>query len=208
MPQNLKTEIESESEWPLMLRMSKVFADPLRVKILGECQSRPMSPQSFYAEFGGVSLDRVSRAFDVLVEYDWIGRTGTEGGGEHTDTSEQYYRAVDATTFDDDVLGDASGPMRTLMSWRVFESLADRVREAVEVGTLEGRVDQHFSWTPLALDQLGWEAVVSKVNALFYSLAQEQQNADARMAESDERPIPMTVSLFAFESPERPEPPR
>lgn len=199
MPQNLKTEIESD--WPLMLRMSKVFADPLRVKILGECQSRPMSPRSFYAEFGGVSLDRVSRAFDVLLEYDWIGRVEPEGDGERSDTSDQYYRAVDLSTFDEEVLAEAPGSPRSLVSWRIFEGLAERVKEAVEFGTLGGRIDQHFSWTPLVLDQLGWEAVVSKVNALFYSLAQEQQNADARMAESDEKPIPMTVSLFAFESP-------
>lgn len=199
MPHNLTAGIESE--WPLMLRMSKVFADPLRVKILTECQERPMSPRAFYAEFGGVSLDRVSRAFDVLAEYDWIApvevgaATGEDGAAEH------LYQAIDRMTFEDEVMLEASGPMRSLVSRRIFESLSERVKDAIDLGTLEARVDQHFSWTPLTLDQLGWETVISKVNALFYSLAREQQNADARIADSGEKPISMTVALLGFESP-------
>lgn len=206
MPYDVKTEIDSE--WPMMLRLSKLYADPLRVKILSECQMRAMSPRSFFAEFGGISLDRISRAFDVLVQYDWIGPVDAPGqpGGSSIDAADQLYRTIDTPIMDEEMVAEVPGPMRTLVSVTIFESLADRVKEAAEAGTLEARPDQHNSWTPLALDQLGWEKVISKLDALFYSLSQEQQDADARMAESGEAAIPMTVALMGFESPKKPDP--
>jgi hypothetical protein len=54
---------------------------------------------------------------------------------------------------------------------------------------------------PLRLDLQGWKSVIAKVDALFHWLYQEQEEANLRMAESGEEPIPMTVALAAFESP-------
>jgi hypothetical protein len=42
---------------------------------------------------------------------------------------------------------------------------------------------------------------VARIDALFYFLSQEQEEANLRMAESGEEPTPMTVALAAFESP-------
>jgi hypothetical protein len=55
---------------------------------------------------------------------------------------------------------------------------------------------------PLKLDQQGWDNAIAKVDALFYWFQEEQERAKARIAESGEEPIPMTVALAAFESPE------
>jgi hypothetical protein len=204
MSQKLKAEIESE--WPLMLRMSKVFADPLRVKILSECHLRAISPRGFFEEFGGVSLDRISLAFDVLAQYDWIREAEPESGKAPADAADRLYRAIDTAIFEEKEVGELPGPMKTLVSGRIFEDITQRVKEALEAGTLEARSDQHFTWTPLALDRRGWETVISRVDAVFYALAQEQADADARMAESGEEPIPMTVALLAFESPKKKDP--
>ncbi len=201
MPHNF--EAGSEPEWPLMLRLSKVFADPQRVKILAECRRRPMSPRIFYEEFGGASLDRVLRDFDVLAQYDWIDPVGGEDGDVQGELSERLYSAKEGTVFREDDMAAMPGPVRTLLVQGIFESIALRVNEAVEAGTMEDRVDQHITWTPLTLDQLGWERVISKVDALFYSLAQEQREADSRIAESGAEPVPMTVALLAFESPQQ-----
>jgi DNA-binding transcriptional ArsR family regulator len=46
--------------------MAKVFADSLRIQILAELNMREMSPKQFFEEFGGGSIPRVSRAFEVL----------------------------------------------------------------------------------------------------------------------------------------------
>jgi hypothetical protein len=92
--------------------------------------------------------------------------------------------------------------MKEMISGGIFEELTKRVRRAMEVGTIDARPDRHFSWMPLRLDLQGWKNVIAKVDALFHWLFEEQKRADARMAESGEKPIPMTVGLAAFESPE------
>lgn len=48
---------------------------------------------------------------------------------------------------------------------------------------------------------MGWDNAIAKVDALFYWFFQEQEEANLRMAESGEQPIPTTVALAAFESP-------
>jgi hypothetical protein len=195
-----KTRIKS-SKRPLMLRLSKVFADPLRMKILTECNMREMSPKQFYEEFGGGSLSRVSRAFEVLVEYDWLEQIRTETGGSRRGAVEHFYRATGPAVFEADLWPEVPESMRMLVSWRVFETFTDRVREAMEAKTIDSRTERHFSWSPFSLDQQGWDNAISQVDTLYYWFLKEQEEANLRMAKSGEEPIPMTVALAVFESP-------
>jgi hypothetical protein len=195
-------ETEIKSRWPLMLRLSKVFVDPLRMKILAECNIREMSPKGFFEEFGGGSLSRVSRAFDVLVEYEWLYQTRTETGGKRRGAVEHFYRATESAVFDQTVWPDVPASLRAMVSWRILETFNGQVKEAMEAGTMDARDDRHFSWTPLRLDQQGWESVVAWLDAIFFFLFEEQEEANLRMVETGEKPIPMTVALAAFESPE------
>jgi hypothetical protein len=195
----LMTEVASKR--PLMLRLSKVFADPLRMKILAECNTREMSPKGFHTEFGGGSLSRVSRAFDLLVEYEWLYPTRTATGGKRRGAVEHFYRATGTAVFDEASWPDVPDSMKAMVSWRILETFTQQVREAMEAGTIDSREDRHFSWSPLRLDLQGWESVIARVDAVFYFLSEEQEEANLRMAESGEEPIPMTVALAAFESP-------
>lgn len=192
----------SKSHLPFTLRMAKVFADTLRIKIVAELNSREMSPKQFFDEFGGGSLSRVSRAFEVLVEYGWLTLVRTETGGKRRGAVEHFYRATGPAMFDEHAWPDVPDSVKNVFTWRAFLTLADRVKDATLAGTIDARNDRHFSWTPLRLDQKGWENVIARVDAAFYFLFEEQQRANARMAESGEEPIPMTVALAAFESPE------
>ncbi|MGC1851309.1 MAG: hypothetical protein WA687_02585 [Solirubrobacterales bacterium] len=181
--------------------MAKVFVDPLRMKIMAECSIREMSPKGFYEEFGGGSLPRVSRAFDVLAEYDWLRQTRTETGGKRRGAVEHFYSAAETAMFEEDVWPEVPPALKQAFTWRVFETYADQVKEAMEAGTIDAREDRHFTWAGFRLDERGWKSVITKIDALFYWLFEEQEEANARMAESGEEPIPMTVALAAFESP-------
>jgi len=196
---SLKAQIKSK--FPLIVRLSKVFADPLRMKILAECNMREMSPKLFYKEFGGGSLPRVSRAFAALVEYDWLYLTKTESGGKRRGGVEHFYRATEPAVFDEAIWKELPKGTREHTTWRVLETFVQQVKEAMEAGTMDAREDHHFTWTPLRLDQEGWETVASRLLEIFYFLFEEQERANLRMAETGEEPIPMTVALAAFESP-------
>ncbi len=194
-------ETGSKTKLPMMLRLSKVFADPLRMKILSECSMREISPKGFFAEFGGGSLSRVSRAFEVLVEYDWLTQTRTETGGKRRGAVEHFYEATEHAVLDEQIWSEVPDSMKTLYSWRILETFTQQVKEAIAAGTMDARVDRHFTWMPLRLDQQGWDTVMAWLYAIFHFLYEEQEDANARMAETDEEPIPMTVALAAFESP-------
>ncbi len=186
---------------PYTQRLAKLMADELRMKIVVELNGREMSPKGFYDEFGGGSISRVSRAFDLLAEFGWLYQTRTETGGRRRGAVEHFYRATQTAVFYDDVWVPLPASMKEMISGGIFEELVERIREAMEAGTIDARDDRHFSWMPLRLDQQGWDNVIARVDAVFHFLLEEQTDADARMAESGEEPIPMTAALAAFESP-------
>jgi hypothetical protein len=193
--------VKKAIDMPLMLRLAKVFAEPLRIRIVAVLNTREMSPKQFHAEFGGGSLSRVCRHFDLLVEYGWLYQTKTETGGQRRGAVEHFYRATGPAIFDDEIWPGLPQSMKEMVSARIFEEFAERVRAAMENGTIDSRDSRHFSWMPLLLDQQGWDNAIAKVNALFHWFFEEQEEAYLRMAESGEEPIPMTVALAAFESP-------
>lgn len=194
-------QIGSESEGLVMQRLSKVLADPVRVRILAECSIEAMSPRSFHDAFGAPSMADTLEDFEVLEQFGWLGRAPAEIDAS-PEKFDRLYVTAEPLIFDSGWSG-VSDSAKAMVIWRIIESLSMRVRDAMDSGTIIRRPDSHLTWTPLALDRQGWDTVIARVDALFYSLFEEQKAANRRMAESGEEPISMTVGLLAFESPRR-----
>lgn len=192
-----------KSRAPYLRRLAVVFADELRLKIVTELYMREMSPTQFYEEFGGGSISRVDRHFKRLAEHGWLRLIRTESGGRRRGGTEHFYRATELAVFDHETWSQVPYSIRVAFSWRTFKQLAERVRGALQAGTLDARADSHLSWMPLLLDQLGWERVIAAVDELFEFLFEEQADAKLRTFDSGERPSLATVALAAFESPTR-----
>ena len=195
------SQTRSEPEGLLMLRLSKVLSRPIRVRILAECSIDAMSPRSFRSEFGGPSLADVTQDFEVLEQFGWLGRAPTKPGAS-PERFDRLYTTTEPLVLDSDwsVISDSA---KALVIWRIVETLSGRIKDAMSAGTIIERPESHVTWTPLSLDQQGWDRVIARVDALFYFLFEEQEESSARMAESGEEPIPTTVALLAFESPKR-----
>lgn len=196
-----RSRTRNQLDVPYTLRVAKLMADELRMKIVLELNMREMSPKEFFEEFGGGSISRVSRAFDLLAEYGWLEQTRTETGGKRRGAVEHFYRATRAAVFYNEIWAPLPSSMKEMISGGIFEELSERVRKAMEAGTIDARDDRHFSWMPLLLDEKGWDNVLKRVDAIFHWLFEEQEEANLRMAKSGEKPISMTVALAAFESP-------
>jgi len=194
-------EVE-DSAVPLSLRLAKVFADPVCLRIVAELNLREMSASQFHAEFGGASIEGIRRRFKMLAEIDWLMKTGEKTGGRRRGATENFYRATGPAVFGGDIWADLPASLKSTFSWRTFEQLSDQIKEAIEAGTFEARPDDHFTWSLLRLDQQGWEKVIAAVDELFAFLFEEQKSAKRRIADSGEKPIKMTVALAAFESPQ------
>jgi DNA-binding transcriptional ArsR family regulator len=185
-------------------RLAVVFADDLRLKIVTELYMREMSPKQFYEEFGGGSISRVDRHFKRLAEHGWLKFVRSETGGRRRGGTEHFYRATELAVFDRETWSLVPYSIRVAFSWRTYNQFAERFREAMQEGTLDARADSHLSWTPLLLDETGWDRVVAAIDALFESLFEEQAEAKLRLFHSGERPILATAAMAVFESPPRP----
>lgn len=194
-------EAGGEPDGLLTLRLSEILSDPLRVRIVSEGSAAAISPRSFRDEFGGPSLASVLEAFEALERIGWLSRLPEKAEEAPPEAFDRLYRTAKPVLFHNSVWSSIPDSTKVLLSSRVFETISARVKNAMKAGTFDKRDDRHHTWTPLALDRQGWDSVIGRVDALFYALFEEQEEAAARMAESGEEPIPMTVALLAFESP-------
>lgn len=185
-----------------ILRLSKILSDPLRINIFGECNIRDATPRGFREAFGGPSLAKVEQAFVELEQYGWLQRVPGEMGPT-PDGLDRSYRAARKAIIDEAAWSELPDSVRSLFTMRVVESLSHRTKEAMKAGTIDARKDAHLTWTGLALDQQGWETLIARLDELFYSVFEVQEEARERLADSDEEPIVMTVGLLGFESPAR-----
>jgi hypothetical protein len=184
-----------------LARLAVVYVDELRMKIVTEAYMREISPKLFYEEFGGGSVPRVAQHFERLVEFDWLTLAKTETGGARRGAVEHFYRASELVIFEDEAWAALPASMRAAFSWITFEQLTERVGAAIIAGTFNSRPDRHLSWTPILLDELGWKRLVAAADVVFRTVLEEQDCAERRLAESDERSALATVALAVFESP-------
>jgi DNA-binding transcriptional ArsR family regulator len=190
-----------DSPVPFPLRLSKVFADELCLKIVAETNLREMSAPQFHDEFGGASVGGIRRRFKMLAEIGWLTKVDEKTGGRRRGATEYFYRATAPAIFDNGTWSDVPDQIEVTQSWTTFEQLSERVKEAIEAGTFEARSDNHLSWSLLRLDQQGWEKVSAAVDALFAFILEERDRAEDRIADSGETATTTTVALAAFESP-------
>jgi len=182
-------------------RLAKVLADPLDLQIVDELNTREMSPKLFHSEWEGATVAGFSRRLVKLKNDGWAKLVREETGGKRRGATEHFYRASGPAFVDSDSWTAVPASLRSTITWRTFEQLRERVKEALDVGTFDARTDRHLTWYLLLLDQAGWEEAVGAVDALFETLPDEEKSAKQRIAESGEQPIAATVGLAAFESP-------
>lgn len=88
-------------------------------------------------------------------------------------------------------------------AWQDVETSARRIEKAIAAGSMGARSDEHFTWTQRPLDERGWQRIVASIDRLCRRASAEGIAAGRRMAESGEAPVPTTLLLAAFESPNR-----
>jgi hypothetical protein len=184
-----------------LARLSVVYADELRMKIVTEAYMRDISPKLFYEEFGGGSVPRVAQHFERLAESDWLSLVRTETGGARRGAVEHFWRATELVIFEDETWAALPASMRAAFSWITFEQLTERVSAAIIAGTFNARPDRHLSWTPVILDQLGWERLLAAADVVFRSVLEEQERAKLRVPGSGGESALITVAMAVFESP-------
>lgn len=192
---------------PLSVRLSKVFADEVCMRIVREANIRDISATQFHAEVGGDPVAAIRRRFKKLAKVSLLTEVDARTGGRRRGATEKFYRATGPAIF-----AAQNGPWADIpqlvddtATWRRFEGLSAQIKEAMKDGTFDAREDSCLAWSVLQLDRRGWEAVITDLDALRRFAKEEQERAAARMTKSGEPPVEMVVALSAFESPQEAE---
>jgi Arc/MetJ-type ribon-helix-helix transcriptional regulator len=190
------------------IRMSKVFRHPLNLKIITELNLRELSPSQFFREYReqhDLDVRDIHRRFRALTDDGWLQVVREDSGGMRRGAKERFYRATGPAIFDTQSWAQVPERVRERFSWRIFEQMAEQVREAMASGTFDSRTDRVHVWMALLLDERGWRQLTAATEALFDLIQEEERRAAVRLSQAGaEEPQIATVCLAVFESPAAP----
>ncbi len=176
----------------------KALAHELRVEILAILTERMASPNDLAKELNE-GQSQVSYHVKVLKDYNCIELVKTEprrGAVEH------YYRATSRAFLTDRDWHQLPDSVRTGMSADLFQMIMDDVVASLEDGTFDERKDRHMSWTPMFVDEKGWDDVRGILEKSLKDVMAVQAECVKRTARSGEEGFNVSVAMLGYEVPE------
>lgn len=177
-------------------RVLKAISHPLRIEILRILTERVASPAEVAREMDE-SVSNVSYHFKELREEGCVELVGTEprrGAVEH------YYRAKTPPLHDRPSWERLSKQSRDAITEITLRNLIAEMVHALNEGTFNARKDRHLSWTPIELDDEGWQELIERQEEWFEQVREIAAGASERVAEgAQSRRI--VAALMGFETP-------
>lgn len=177
-------------------RLVRAMGHPVRNDALSILNERVASPNEISKELGE-SVGHVSYHIKVLKECECIELVDTaprRGAMEH------YYRATARAFLSDDEWSRLPESIRPGMSASLLQTLMNDASEALKSGSFDRRVDRHMSWTPMIVDEQGWEDTTAALAELLERVMEIQAQSAERLAKAGEEGIPVSVAMLAFEA--------
>jgi hypothetical protein len=187
--------VPSLTEMPALMRLAKVFVDPLNLKILTALNLETLSPTQLAVRFESPSVSSIDRRCKLLTELGWIFKVAEKTGGGRRGATENFYAAARPAVFDAEHWEGLSPVARRSASGTTFRQFWERVAEALSAGTFDASIDRHLSWCSLLVDQEGWNRVIGLLEELFEALMAVRRNGATAVG---------TFFLAGFESPQAP----
>jgi DNA-binding transcriptional ArsR family regulator len=178
-------------------RVVRAMGHPVRVQALIILNERVASPNEISKELDQ-TVGHVSYHIKVLKECECIELVDTaprRGAMEH------YYRATDRAFLDADEWAALPDSLRPGLSASGIKTVFNDVSAALLAGTFDKRIDRHLSWTPMIVDEQGWDEIKAGLEGMLERILEIQSTSAERLTKADATGIPVTVSMMGFEAP-------
>jgi DNA-binding transcriptional ArsR family regulator len=186
-----------EKESGALEETARALRHPLRVQILVACHQRDLTPKEF-AQARKISVPTVSYHFRALEKAGYIQVVREES----VRGARRYvYRAKQPGVITTEEFAQAGPEAQRAASLAVVRSFFARCVEAIGRGTFDARPDSHLAWSPMEVDEQGWEELMSALDGIFKLSCEIKAEAEDRLRTSGETPIPVTFALAGFLSP-------
>jgi DNA-binding transcriptional ArsR family regulator len=179
-------------------RLVRALAHPLRIKILEVLTERVASPIRLSDDLDA-GLSHVAyhtRALDKCGCLELVDTAQRRGATEH------FYKASPHSFIGDRIWRRVPRALLGGVSGATLQSFMDRAVAALEAGTIDGRRDTTLYWTPVLLDQQGWDEVTATMEGTIDKVLAIQRESRTRLTKSKGRgAISAIVGLASFETP-------
>lgn len=192
-----KTKKLSRHRGSLDRRVVRAMGHPVRVQALAILNERVASPNEIAKELDQ-TVGHVSYHVKVLKECDCIELVDTaprRGAMEH------YYRATDRAFINVEGWEALPASLRPGVSASGIQAIFNDVSSAVMAGTFDKRTDRHLSWTPMLVDEEGWDEVRTSMREMLERVFEIQSASAERLTKEDAPGIPVSVAMLSFEAP-------
>jgi DNA-binding transcriptional ArsR family regulator len=191
----------TEAETPGALvdqRLIKALGHPLRVRILSILNEKTSSPSALAEELS-VGVHMTSHHVKVLNETGFIELVDEQ---PRRGATEHYYRGIHRALIPPDAWEQLPGNIQQNIAADTFRLIFTDANEALLSNAYSARPDSHVSWTPMILDEAGWNAFVDLLAKTLDEAFDIQAAVTARMAErkSPDDGVSVTMALAGFES--------
>lgn len=115
-------------------------------------------------------------------------------------TVEKFYRATTRAYLDDAEWPNVPDAVKAGMRGSLLGTLVDDAVAAVQGGTFDSLENAHMSWTPMILDERGWEGLTTiLLRALEEAIEIKEESAE-RLSANDAKGTSCTVSILGYPS--------
>jgi DNA-binding transcriptional ArsR family regulator len=179
-------------------RLIRALAHPLRIRILEALTERVASPIRLSDDLDA-GLSHVAyhtRALDKCGCLELVDTAQRRGATEH------FYKASPHSFIGDRIWRRVPRALLGGVSGATLQSFMDRAVAALEAGTIDGREDTTLCWSPVLLDQQGWDEVTATMRGTVNRVLAIQDESRVRLARRKGRgAISAIVGLASFETP-------
>jgi DNA-binding transcriptional ArsR family regulator len=179
-------------------RLIRALAHPLRIKILEALTERVASPIRLSDDLDA-GLSHVAyhtRALDKCGCLELVDTAQRRGATEH------FYKAAPHSFIGDRIWRRVPRALLGGVSGATLQSFMDRAVAALEAGTIDSREDTTLCWSPVLLDQQGWDEVTATMRGTVNRVLEIQDESRVRLTRRKGRgAISAIVGLASFETP-------
>lgn len=188
---------ESPASVVAQLDLLKALAHETRLQILGILSYRDLSPAEL-ARQRAEPVSKVAYHFRFLEE---LGCAEVVRTRQVRGSVEHFYRRTGFVVYDDDDWSRLPAEVQDVITASIVKDLFGRITRAMRAGTFNERDDHHLTWTPVRLDEPGWEEMTELLMRTLDAVAAIEERAADRLEAGGGASLLATVALAGFESP-------
>lgn len=177
-------------------QLIRALGHPLRTRALAILNERVASPNELAKEMDE-GLSQVSYHIKVLKECEFIELVSTE---QRRGAVEHYYRGVRRPLLPDDAVAQLPQAIQTSIAGKILAEIVDDTTAALTDGSFDAREERHLSWTPVVVDEEGWQALAALLAETLEQVFDIETESSGRLVEAGEQGVSATVALAGFES--------